>query len=165
VIFANVLLALAWAALTGQVSVNSLITGAILGRAVIVILAKGGVLQIREVHRVERALGLLGYLLWQIVLANFRVTKDVVSLHHRMRPGVIRLPLDVTTDWEILLLAAMINITPGSVALDVSDDRRVMYVHVMHMESPDAARREIKQGFERRVLELRSEAHEVLHGA
>jgi hypothetical protein len=27
----------------------------------------------------------------------------------------------------------------------------------MHMQSPDAARREIKEGFERRVLQLRSE--------
>jgi multicomponent Na+:H+ antiporter subunit E len=49
----------------------------------------------------------------------------------------------------------MINITPGSVALDVSADRRVMYVHVMHMATPDAARRHIKEGFERRVLGLR----------
>jgi multicomponent Na+:H+ antiporter subunit E len=40
------------------------------------------------------------------------------------------------------------------VALDVSDDRAVMYVHVMYIESPDAARAEIKQGFERRVLAL-----------
>jgi len=48
----------------------------------------------------------------------------------------------------------LINLTPGSVALDVSDDRTVMYVHVMYMDSPDAARAEIKHGFERRVLEL-----------
>jgi multicomponent Na+:H+ antiporter subunit E len=80
-----------------------------------------------------------------------------------MQPGVIRLPLDVTTEGEILLLAAMINITPGSVALGLSDDRRVMYVHVMHMHSPDAARREIKEGFERRVLQLRNEREEKPH--
>jgi multicomponent Na+:H+ antiporter subunit E len=104
---------------------------------------------------VERALALLAYLLWQIVLANFRMALDVVSIRYRMQPGVIRLPLDVATEDEILLLAAMINITPGSVALGVSDDRRVMYVHVMHMHSPEEARREIKAGFERRVLQLR----------
>jgi multicomponent Na+:H+ antiporter subunit E len=46
------------------------------------------------------------------------------------------------------------------VALGISDDRRVMYVHVMHMQSPDEARREIKAGFERRILQLRSEREE-----
>jgi multicomponent Na+:H+ antiporter subunit E len=48
----------------------------------------------------------------------------------------------------------LINTTPGSVALDVSPDRKLLYVHVMYMSTPDAARAEIKTGFERRVLEV-----------
>ncbi|HWR50273.1 MAG TPA: Na+/H+ antiporter subunit E [Bryobacteraceae bacterium] len=154
-ILANVLLALAWAALNGQFSLQSLVTGLLLGHLVMRILARGEVLPASEVRRVDRAFLLLAYLAWQIVVANFRITRDVVSIHYRMRPGVIRLPLDVKTDGEILLLAAMINITPGSVALDVSADRSVMYVHVMNMLSPDDARKDIKEGFERRVLQLR----------
>jgi multicomponent Na+:H+ antiporter subunit E len=154
---ANLLLALAWVGLNGSFTLESLIVGMIIGRVVLVILAKGGVLPRREVRRLERALSLLAYLLWQIVLANFRLTKDVLSVQHRMRPGVIRLPLSVTTDGEILLLSAMINITPGSVALDVSDDRQSMYVHVMNITTIEAAKNEIKSGFERRILDLRPE--------
>jgi multicomponent Na+:H+ antiporter subunit E len=71
-----------------------------------------------------------------------------------MRPGIIAVPLDATRDSEILLLAALINLTPGSVALDVSPDRTLLYVHVMYMDDPDTARAEIKEGFERRVLRL-----------
>ena len=52
------------------------------------------------------------------------------------------------------LLSMLINTTPGSVALDVSPDRKVLYVHVMYMTTPEAARDEIKSGFERRVLEV-----------
>lgn len=156
-IFGNLLLALTWAALSGQFTLRGLITGLLLGRLILLILAGGGVLPVREVGRFGRALNLMGYLLWQIVVANFRIALDVISIHHRMRPGVIRVPLDVVTDGEILLLAAMINITPGSVALDVASDRRVMYVHVMHIQSPDEARREIKEGFERKILQLRGE--------
>jgi multicomponent Na+:H+ antiporter subunit E len=162
-ILGNLLLALTWVALNGQFTLESLLTGTVLGHLVLLVLARGGVLPGREVGRVERALALLAYLLWQIVLANFRMALDVVSIRHRMQPGVIRLPLDVATEGEILLLAAMINITPGSVALGVSDDRRVMYVHVMHMQSPDEARHEIKAGFERRILQLRGETEEQPH--
>ena len=39
-----------------------------------------------------------------------------------------------------------------SVALDISPDRKTLYVHVMYMDTPDAAREQIKRGFERRVL-------------
>ena len=129
----------------------------------LLVLAKGGVIPTGELGRVERGIGLLGYLLWQIVLANFRIAKDVISIHYRMTPGVIRLPLDVTTDQEILLLAAMINITPGSVALDTSADRSVMYVHVMNIQSAEEAKREIKEGFERRVLEIRGGKEDSAH--
>jgi multicomponent Na+:H+ antiporter subunit E len=157
VILANLLLALAWVGLNGRFTLDSLTIGAMIGRIVLMILAKGDVLSRTEVRRVERAFSLLLYLLWQIVLANFRLTKDVLSVRHRMRPGVIRLPLSVTTDGEILLLSAMINITPGSVALDVSEDRQSMYVHVMNIATVEDAKKEIKNGFERRILDLRGE--------
>jgi multicomponent Na+:H+ antiporter subunit E len=157
VILANLLLALAWVGLNGRFTLDSLTIGAMIGRIVLMILAKGDVLSRTEVRRVERAFSLLLYLLWQIVLANFRLAKDVLSVRHRMRPGVIRLPLSVTTDGEILLLSAMINITPGSVALDVSEDRQSMYVHVMNIATVEDAKKEIKNGFERRILDLRGE--------
>ena len=164
-ILANLLLALAWVGLTGRVALDTLLMGAVLGRVVLVVLAKGDVLPRSEVGRLERAFVLLGHLLWQIVLANFRLAKDVLSIQHRMRPGVIQLPLTISTDGEILLLAAMINITPGSVALDVSKDRKTVYVHVMHITTPEEAKREIKQGFERRILDLRGEADGVADAA
>lgn len=154
-IVANLLLAFAWAALNSQFSLQSLLVGLFLGNLVLRILARGGILPGSDVRRVDRAFALLGYLLWSIIVANFRIARDVLTIHPRIQPGVIRLPLDLKTDGEILLLAAMINITPGSVALDVSADRSVMYVHVMNMRSPDDARRELKDGYERRVLQLR----------
>jgi multicomponent Na+:H+ antiporter subunit E len=164
-ILGNLLLALAWTALNGQFTLSSLLTGAFLGRIVLIVLAKGGVLPSAEVGRLERVLSLLGYLVWQIVVANLRVARDVVSIQPRLRPGVIRLPLEISTDREIMLLAAMINITPGSVALDLSEDRSVMFIPVMDMDTPDEVRREIKEGFERRLLGLRPVAQGDIHAA
>ena len=86
-ILGNVLLALAWVALSGQFTLKSLLTGAVLGRLVLLVLARGGVLPMREVGRVERALALLAYLLWQIVLANFRVALDVIAFVTGCSPG------------------------------------------------------------------------------
>lgn len=71
-------------------------------------------------------------------------------------PGVVAIPLDARTDVEITLLANLITLTPGSVSLDLSEDRRVLYVHAMYIDGGDveAYRRSIKEGLERRVLEL-----------
>lgn len=71
-------------------------------------------------------------------------------------PGVVAIPLDARTDAEIALLANLITLTPGSVTLDLSEDRRVLYVHAMYIDGGDveAYVRSVKEGLERRVLEL-----------
>jgi multicomponent Na+:H+ antiporter subunit E len=105
------------------------------------------------ISRIDHALRLAAFFAWELLLANFRVAADVL-LGNRIEPAVVGIPLDVTSDGEILLLSMLINITPGSVTIDLSDDRRTLYVHVMHMKSANDTRREIKDGFERRIKRL-----------
>jgi multicomponent Na+:H+ antiporter subunit E len=149
----NILLAFAWAALQGEFSLRTLLTGYVLGYVILLALVRGGVLAPSAyIGRVYRVLGLAAYFFWELIKANLRLALDVGRPSYHVRPGIIALPLDATRDTEILLLSMLINTTPGSVALDVSPDRQTLYVHVMYMDTPDAAREEIKQGFERRVL-------------
>lgn len=153
VLVANMLLALAWAALQGELSLGTLLTGYFLAYLVLAALVRGGVLnQSPYIGRVHRILGLAIYFLWELLRANLRIALDVATPRYHMTPGIVAVPLDATTDGQILLLSMLINTTPGSVALDVSPDRKLLYVHVMYMTTPDAARNEIKTGFERRVL-------------
>ena len=133
----------------------ALTTLAVAAAITFVRLVKGGVLSPSPyIGRVHVAAVLAAVFLWELVRANLRLALDVATPRFHMKPGIIAVPLDVDSDAEILLLTMLINLTPGSVALDVSDDRRVMFVHVMYIETPDAARAEIKQVFERRVLQL-----------
>ena len=151
----NILLALAWAAMQAEFSLRQLVTGYVVGYLVLLALVKGGVFgPSRYVSKAHLAIGLIGFFLWELVVANMRLALDVATPRFQMTPGILAVPLDVTRDSEILLLSILINLTPGSVALDVSDDRTVMYVHVMYISSAEAARALIKSGFERRVLEL-----------
>jgi multicomponent Na+:H+ antiporter subunit E len=155
VLLGNMLLALAWAALQGEFSLQTLLTGQVFGYLILGALVRGGVLNPSPyVGRVHRVLGLAAYFFWELIKANLRLALDVATPRYHMKPGIIALPLDATEDGQILLLSMLINTTPGSVALDVSSDRKTLYVHVMYMDTPDAAREEIKQGFERRVLEV-----------
>ena len=153
-LLASILLALAWAALQGEFSLANLLTGYAAGYVILALLARGGVLPSTFTARTGHALVLAGFFVRELVLANIRVAVDVLRPHGAIRPAVVAVPLDVTTDREILLLSMLINITPGSVTIDLSDDRRTLYVHVMHVTSPEATRREIKDGFERRIRRL-----------
>jgi len=147
----SLLLALAWAALQGEITLANLLVGYVIGYVILALLAKGGVLPATLTSRTIRAAELTGFFVRELVVANVRVASDVLRSGARIRPAVVAVPLDVTSDGEILLLSMLINITPGSVTLDLSNDRRTLYVHVMHMRSAEKSRRDIKDGFERRV--------------
>lgn len=101
-----------------------------------------------------KAIELIGYFFGQAVLAAARVAWDVVTPRVYAKPGVIAVPLDVRSDIGITVLAALVTLTPGTLALDVSEDRRVLYIHSMFISDPDEDRREIKRTMERRVMEL-----------
>jgi multicomponent Na+:H+ antiporter subunit E len=147
----SILLALAWAALQGDITLANLLVGYGVGYVILAILAKGGVMPSTMASRTAHAVGLAGFFVRELLVANIRVAVDVLRPRTAIRPAVVAIPLDVTSDGEILLLSMLINITPGSVTIDLSEDRETLYVHVMHMTSADATRREIKDGFERRV--------------
>jgi multicomponent Na+:H+ antiporter subunit E len=147
----SLLLALAWAALQGAITLVNLFVGYTLGFVILALLAKGGVMPSTLASKTRRAVELAGFSVWELLLANVRVALDVLRPRPEIQPAVVGIPLDVTSDAEILLLAMLINITPGSVTIDLSDDRRTLYVHVMHMRSAEESRRSIKDGFERRV--------------
>jgi multicomponent Na+:H+ antiporter subunit E len=67
----------------------------------------------------------------------------------------VALPLDVRSDAAIQLLAATITLTPGTLSIDVSSDRRTLYVHVVDLGGGDveAFVRATKSTFERRIKE------------
>ena len=65
----------------------------------------------------------------------------------------MRFPLDIEDSVQIAVLANLISLTPGSLSLDVSPDRRTLYVHCMFVDDADETRGAIKGGFERLVKE------------
>lgn len=149
----NIFLALIWALASGHISLPSLAIGFVLG-FVVLWFAQPMMGPSRYFRRLPIAIRFAGFFLWQLVLSNLRVAYDVITPRLHMQPGVVAVPLDAKTDQEITLLANLITLTPGTLSLDVSKDRRTLYVHAMFVDSPDSVRDSIKNGFERRLLEL-----------
>ena len=149
----NLLLAAVWAAATGSADPGNLLIGFL--AAYLVLLWIWPASDRTAYFRTgPRAAALLLYFLWELLLSNMRVAKDILATRARRRSGIVAIPLDAKTDAEITLLSILVTLTPGEITLDVSDDRKVMYIHSMFVEDPEEVRRAVKQGFERRVLKL-----------
>lgn len=149
----HMMLVFIWLALTGDFSWANFIFGFIISFV--------GLWQVNRNEKQKRyfkvipqVLSFIFYFIYELTKANLQVAYEVISPPLNMKPGIVKLPLDVKTDLEITLLANVISLTPGTLSLDVSPDKRFLYVHAMYVYDKEEFIRSIKDGFERRILQI-----------
>ena len=103
--------------------------------------------------RPYRILKLFAVFLVEFTFSVIRVATLVLSPRMRFAPCAFRFPLTLSSDFQITLLANLITLTPGTLTVDVSDDRKYLIVHAIDCADPEAAQREIADGFERLIRE------------
>jgi len=100
-------------------------------------------------------ISLILYFLWDLFESSLEVAWDVLTPQTLARPRLILLKLEGVTDAEIMATANLISLTPGSLSIDVSDDRSTLLIHDMFgAQDPEGAKQQIKSGIERRVLRV-----------
>lgn len=149
----NVIFAVVFTALLGSGRISVFLLGFILGYAALW-LSKPLYPDTHYFTKLPKTINLAGYFLKELLVSNLRVLWDVITPGHINRPGIIGVPLSASTNLEIFLLANLISLTPGTLSVDLAEDRKTLYVHVMFLDDVEAARADIKNGLERRVLEV-----------
>lgn len=153
--FLVVILALVWAGISGSFSGLNLIFGGLIGGVAVLVL-RDAFAGPRASRRIRRMLSLTFLFLYELMASAIRVAMVVVrpDLSKAVRPAIVAVPITLKTDVEITLLANMITLTPGTLSVDVSDDRSVIYVHALCMDDRDALIADIANGFEKKVREV-----------
>ncbi|WCP69394.1 Na+/H+ antiporter subunit E [Vibrio tubiashii] len=152
-LFLNFFLAIAWMMLNGSYTSLSFAIGFTVGFLALRLSQPFG-LKTSYFRRFTALLSLLIYFCYEMVISVARVVWDVVTPTHLSDPDIVYIPLDVRTDLEISLLANMVSLTPGSLSLDITQDKKHMVVHAMFAPDHEKVIREIKEGLEKRILEV-----------
>jgi len=149
----SVMVVVFWLLMSDSFTVGQFVLGMILGVVVPLFAARLD----REFARIGslRPLPKLVFVtLWDILVSNIRVAIQVLGPERRIHPGFIWLPLDIANIHGIAALTSMITLTPGTVSAALSDDRRYLLVHVLHLDDPDELIRQIKSRYEAPLMEI-----------
>jgi len=152
----NLFLMLLWPALNQEFTPQAFVFGFLGGLVLLTLVERS------YGRRILHAVGFVLYLLWEILASNINLA--VLSL----RPGdptsyldscIVGIPLTVSSDLEITLLASVITLTPGTLSMDLGKNEkgeRVLYVHNLQVGKGKEGefRDGIKNGFERRILQI-----------
>ena len=87
------------------------------------------------------------------MLSAYRVARLVLTPRMDLKPGIFAYRLKLDRNFEITLLANLITLTPGTLSVDVSPDRKTLFVHAIDCSDPEKNRRDIAEGFERAIME------------
>lgn len=149
----NLMLTIVWVFLTGSLAVVNFIFGFVLSFIVLWLISSNN--NSRKYFRLlPRLFVFILFFIYELLKANLQVAADVITPKFYMEPGIVKVPLDAKTDLEITSLANLISLTPGTLSLDVSDDKKVLYVHAMYVDDKEQFISKIKNGFEKKLLKI-----------
>lgn len=144
----TLLLAIAFAILTG-LTIETLIVGSVVAVLVIAVTPmlpaprSLGLPDIASGRKVPRLLWNLCRFTYDffkdLTISNFYIAYDVLTPRNRYSPELIRIPVDDLTDLQLYILATRISLTPGTLSVDVTGDRRWLIVHVMYPQGDATA--------------------------
>ena len=152
-LLANILLATIWVLATGTITQENFVFGFLISFAILWIITPDRNLN-DYFTIVPKLLSFTIFLLYQIIKSNIQTLIESLYPKSKLSPAILKVPLTVETDGEITFFSHVLNITPGTLVIDVSDDKKALYVHVVHCEDKEAYIKQLKEVFEKRVLEL-----------
>lgn len=136
-------IALLWSALSGEITIATLVVGSVIGLVLLTVVERG-----RTNSFPGRLVAFVRYLvrfLGELVVANVLIARLALQARPRFHQHVIAVPLRLRSDVAINLLAATITLLPGTVAMGVSADRKTLYAHAIASADPDDARASVQR--------------------
>lgn len=148
----TVSLAIGWAAATGSFTLANLLLGALIG-GFCLFLIRGQIGGARFWSKALRVGSLTVLFAHELILSAVRVGVMVLRPRLKLKPMLVAFPLTATSDVEITLLANLVTLTPGTLSVDVSADRRFLLIHAIDVGDREALIRSIRDGLEAKVME------------
>ncbi|ALX48153.1 Na+/H+ antiporter subunit E [Lentibacillus amyloliquefaciens] len=149
----NLIVAVMWMFLSESYTFPSFITGYLIGILLLLLLNRF-IPDTFYLKRVYKILVLINLFIKELITSNIDIVKLVYKRKPEFEPGIFALPTELTSNWEITLLANLISLTPGTLSVAVSHDNTHLYIHAMHIDDINESINDIKNTFEHAIMEV-----------
>ena len=156
--FYSITLGFAWCFVHGVINLNNFLIGMLLGPIIIRPFKTfynfdEQLSYTNTIRRIPKQIKFLSILLIEIIKASVFVAKIILRPNLDLKPGIIAVPIRAKTDAGITAIANTITLTPGTLTIEVSDDKSTLYVHAIDLSDPKAVSESIRDDLEEYVLE------------
>jgi len=96
-------------------------------------------------QRLWRLPALAAWATGAIVAASLQVARDIIAPSDKLQPGIVIVPVYLTTATQLAVWVSLINLTPGTLTVEVSDDLDEAWVHSLYAGDPEALKHELHE--------------------
>ena len=134
-----------WILLTGSFAWQELVAGAVVSAGVALFSARWFVHESPGRFFGKHLFILIWYCVaifpWELIKANCDMAKRALSPKLKINPGIIKVPVDVPTEYGKTMLANSITLTPGTITVDIDEHegQTWYYIHWIDVVETDRA--------------------------
>lgn len=151
----NLLLSIVWVALTGHLNYINFIFGFVVGFFILWLLTRFNDTKDKEYFtRVPKILLYSIFFFYDLLRANLDVTREILRPRFKMAPGIIAYEHRLKSDFEITMLVNVIALTPGTMVLKISDDKKYVFIHNLYLKDKEKYKEKLRNGMERKLIEI-----------
>lgn len=149
----NFFLALVWMFMTVSFTPSGFVIGFLIGLGIIILMRRFFSKRL-YILRVWALISLFLLFLRELFMSSIQVLSIVIRPNMNIKPAIFEMETELSDDWQITLLSALITLTPGTLVIGISEDQKRLYIHALDFEDIDSAVSSIKNTFERAILEV-----------
>lgn len=151
----NLLLSFVWVALTGHLNYTNFAFGLILGFFILWLLSRTLKPEERKFFsRVPKILLFALSFFYDMLRANYEVAREIMTPKLYMTPGIIAYEHQLVTDFEITMMTNLIALTPGTMVLKISNDKKILYIHGLYVQDKEKFIEKMRNGLEKKLIEI-----------
>lgn len=148
---------LIWLALTVNLQPQNLITGGVVSLITSLIFGRYLTINVFKIINPVRFFWLIIYILffiWECIKANFDVAYRVIHPMMPIRPGIVKVKMNIKSEFGRTILANSITMTPGTISLDIIDDD--LFIHWINVSrsDPETYSNKLSGKFEKLLIKI-----------
>lgn len=149
----NLFIAMLWMFLQDEWSILAFIGGYLVG-LVIIFSMRRFFQESFYLKKVFSAIKLIFVFFNESIASSVYVISQVIRPKINVTPGIFKMDTELESDLEVTLLALLITLTPGSVVMEVTSDKKTFYIHGLNLPESIDAVVQSKVKFEKAIKEV-----------
>lgn len=153
--FMSLLLCALWLLLNQAFDLASILLGALFGMAIPLLVRRLQPLGYPRLRAPLTLLRLLGMAFVEIVRSCFNVSRIILfTQHDKVNSQFIRIPLTIRDPYGLAMLSCLINMTPGTVWVEILPERYELSLHVFDLHDAGWWIHTIKTRYEQPLIDI-----------